>query len=90
MNPGELIALNPISFDDILETSNSIENDKNLLMLAKSELSRLNDLTDNEMVIRQINCSLILNRLIRRRISCEQRGIKVSDTPFDFETDFYE
>ena len=62
LNAGEFLSLNGISFDNVL--NNSKEWDKEKPLLESSELSRLYDLTDNDIIIRQINCSLILERLL--------------------------
>jgi hypothetical protein len=45
------------------------------------------DLTENDLVIRQINASKIMDRLVRASISNTKGPIDKS--AFDFETDFY-
>jgi hypothetical protein len=66
LGPGEFLSLTGISFDEVLDKSKSWDKDKPLI--ESSELSRLNDLTDNDIIIRQINCSQILERLLNKRI----------------------
>jgi hypothetical protein len=50
LGPGEFLSLSGISFDEILEQSKHWDKDKPLL--ENSELSRLHDLTDNDIVVR--------------------------------------
>lgn len=66
LGPGEFLSLSGISFDEILEQSKDWDREKPLL--ESSELSRLYDLTDNDIIVRQINCSLILQRLLSDRL----------------------
>ena len=55
LGPGEFLSLTSISFDEILQKVKTWDKDKALIQ--SSELSRLYDLTDNDIIIRQINCS---------------------------------
>lgn len=55
MKPGDFLSLRGISFDEVL--NNSYNWDKKKPLIESSELSRLHDLTDNDIIIRQINCS---------------------------------
>ena len=50
LGPGEFLSLSGISFDEILEQSKNWDKEKPLL--ESSELSRLYDLTDNDIIIR--------------------------------------
>ena len=89
LGPGEFLSLSGISFDEVLDKSKSWDKDKPLI--ESSELSRLNDLTDNDIIIRQINCSQILERLLNKRVrDYNQNGqLEQADQKFDFERDFY-
>mmetsp|Transcript_3387 Transcript_3387/g.5698 ORF Transcript_3387/g.5698 Transcript_3387/m.5698 type:complete len:563 (-) Transcript_3387:73-1761(-) len=97
MKPGEFLSLSEIRFDEILERSNDWEKHKNKPLIEGSELSRLSDLTDNDIIMRQINCSQILLRLLDQRIKMSNRQIIHGETiqdlqamkQFDFERDFY-
>ena len=66
LKPGEFLSLSGISFDDVL--NNSKHWDKEKPLIETNELSRLYDLTDNDIIIRQINCSSILGRLLHDRV----------------------
>lgn len=66
LGPGEFLSLSGISFDEVLNKSKSWDKEKPLI--ESSELSRLYDLTDNDIIIRQINCSQILERLLSKRV----------------------
>jgi hypothetical protein len=61
---GEFFAQKGLSFEDILESSNVHEKDKNTPLVEKSELSRLDNLSDNDIVFRMLNSSLIVNRMV--------------------------
>ena len=50
LKPGEFLSLSGISFDDVLNKSKSWDKEKPLLEF--NELSRLYDLTDNDIIIR--------------------------------------
>ena len=84
LETGCFLSLTGISFDEILEKSKSWDKQKPLI--ETSELSRLYDLTDNDIIIRQINCSQILERLLAERVQSKDQDI---DKKFDFERDFY-
>ena len=66
LGPGEFLSLSGISFDEVLDKNKFW--DKKKPLLESSELSRLHDLTDNDIIIRQINCSSILERLLNKRV----------------------
>lgn len=83
LRPGEFLSLSGISFDDVLNKSKNWDKDKPLI--ESSELSRLYDLTDNDIIIRQINCSQILERLLSNRI----KSGPSARVKFDFDRDFY-
>jgi len=70
LRPGEFISLRSISFDEILQNVKTW--DKHTALIKSSELSRLVDLTDNEMIVRQINCSFILDRVLHDRIKTQK------------------
>jgi phosphatidylinositol N-acetylglucosaminyltransferase subunit Q len=73
LEPGCFLSLTGISFDEILEKSKSWDKEKPLL--DTSELSRLYDLTDNDIIIRQINCSQILERLLAERVQSKGQPV---------------
>jgi hypothetical protein len=50
LKPGEFLSLKGISFDEVLDKSKDWDKDKPLI--ESSELSRLNDLTENDIIIR--------------------------------------
>ena len=50
LGPGQFLSLSGISFDDVLVKSKGWDKDKPLI--ESSELSRLHDLTDNDIIIR--------------------------------------
>lgn len=83
--PGEFLSLRGICFDEVLNNSKTWAKDKPLI--ESSELSRLHDLTDNDIIIRQINCSQILERLLTRSIQLANGD--EPDSKFDFDRDFY-
>lgn len=89
--PGEFLSLRGICFDEVLNNSKTWEKDKPLI--ESSELSRLHDLTDNDIITRQINCSQILERLLSKRVSqldsSTRAGVELADAKFDFDRDFY-
>lgn len=89
MGTGEFLALNDISFNDVL--NNSIDWDKNKPLIEECELSKQHDLTDNDIIIRQINCSLILAQLLDKRVkgAIGKKEFSHCHEKFDFEDDFY-
>lgn len=94
LGPGQFLSLSGISFDVLLEKSKSWDKDKPLV--ESSELSRLYDLTDNDIIIRQINCSQILARLLEERVKLQKQydfngvNYQMSEhSRFNFERDFY-
>jgi hypothetical protein len=62
LGPGEFLSLSGISFEEVLDKSKAWDREKPLI--ESSELSRLYDLTDNDIIIRQINCSSIFERIL--------------------------
>lgn len=88
LQPGCFLCLSSISYDEILDKSKSWDKEKPLI--ESSELSRLYDLTDNDIIIRQINCSQILERLLSERVKeFNKNPIIAQKSTFDFEKDFY-
>ena len=59
--------------------------DKQSPYLSQNELISFEDLTENDIIVRQINCSKILDRMIKRRLKDEAYGSQ----PFSFDSDFY-
>ena len=74
-----------MQFSDVINKSKDW--DRNSPYIADNELFMNKDLTENDLIIRQINASKIMDRLVRASI----KNIKspVDKTAFDFETDFY-
>lgn len=91
MGEGEFISITPMNYNEVIGKSK--EWNFKAPIIAGHELFSNEDLTENEIVIRQVNCSKILDRLLRERItSISSTKAAVPDTsisPFDFETDFY-
>mmetsp|Transcript_11068 Transcript_11068/g.16828 ORF Transcript_11068/g.16828 Transcript_11068/m.16828 type:complete len:82 (-) Transcript_11068:1485-1730(-) len=57
LRPGQFLSLTGISFEELLDQSRTWDKTKDRPLIESSELSRLFDLTDNDIIIRQINCS---------------------------------
>ena len=74
MGPGEFISQSKMSFDVVLNSSK--EWDQETPLIEQCELSRRTDLTDNDILIRQINCSQILSRILNKRMSEVQKANK--------------
>ena len=70
LGPGQFLSLTSMSFDVLLEKSKDW--DKENPLVESSELSRSHDLTDNDVIIRQINCSSILARLVEDRVKIQK------------------
>lgn len=97
LGPGQFLSLTSMSFDVLLEKSKDWDKEKPLV--ESSELSRSHDLTDNDVIIRQINCSQILARLLEDRIKMQNKLYKqqnykgvadlTEESRFNFERDFY-
>lgn len=89
MGTGEFLSLSKMSFDEVLNSTKSWDKEKPLI--ESCELSRRTDLTDNDILIRQINCSQILSRLLEKRIKEVSQSNKYVPCrqEFDFEVDFY-
>jgi hypothetical protein len=60
---GELISLSLMQFSDVIKKSKSW--DGKTPFLGENELFMNNDLTENDLIIRQINSSKIIDRLLR-------------------------
>ena len=71
----ELVSLKGVSFSELMERSKLW--DKQSPILPRHELSMTDDLTDNEIIIRQINAVHVLSRNLNERL--KQRP----DTPKD-------
>ena len=91
LRPGEFFSLSGVSFNEVL--NNSQHWDKEKPLIESNELSRLYDLTDNDIIIRQINCSQILERLLVNRVKESKNQTQgegsVCTEKFDFDRDFY-
>ena len=87
LDSSQLIAHKSINFHELLDRTKTW--DKKEPILPKHELSMVDDLTDNEIALRQINCAHILKRNLvqnlERRLSCDGQGKEV-----DFEFKYYE
>ena len=60
---GEFISLSLMQFSDVINKSKSW--DRKTPYLGENELFMNNDLTENDLIIRQINSSKIIDRLLR-------------------------
>jgi hypothetical protein len=74
-----------MQFSDVINKSKGW--DRKTPYIAENELFMNKDLTENDLVIRQINASKIMDRLVRASIS-NTKG-PADKSGFDFETDFY-
>jgi hypothetical protein len=61
---GEFISLSLMQFSDVINKSKSW--DRKTPYLGENELFMNNDLTENDLIIRQINASKIIDRLLRQ------------------------
>jgi len=61
---GEFISLSLMQFSDVINKSKSW--DRKSPYLGENELFINNDLTENDLIIRQINASKIIDRLLRQ------------------------
>ena len=64
MKEGEFISLSLMQFSDVINKSKSW--DRKTPYLGENELFMNNDLTENDLIIRQINASKIIDRLLRQ------------------------
>ena len=63
---GEFISLSLMKFDEVIDKSRDW--DGKAIYISENELFMNKDLTENDIVIRQINCSKIVERLIREAL----------------------
>jgi hypothetical protein len=61
---GEFISLSLMQFSDVINKSKSW--DRKTPYLGENELFMNNDLTENDLIIRLINASKIIDRLLRQ------------------------
>lgn len=61
---GEFISLSLMQFSDVIKKSKRW--DSKTPYLGENELFMNNDLTENDLIIRQINASKIIDRLLRQ------------------------
>ena len=61
---GEFISLSLMQFSDVINKSKSW--DRKTPYLGENELFMNNDLTENDLIIRKINASKIIDRLLRQ------------------------
>jgi hypothetical protein len=61
---GEFISLSLMQFSDVINKSKSW--DRKMPYLGENELFMNNDLTENDLIIRQINASKIIDSLLRQ------------------------
>ena len=67
LETAQLIAQKGMSFSDLIARSKTWDKKKSIL--PEHELSRTDDLTDNDIVVRQINCAHIFKRNLERYVS---------------------
>lgn len=67
---GEFISLTPMRYGEVIDKSK--EWDLKAPFIAGHELFASDDLTENDLMIRQINCSKIVHRLLTQRLSPQQ------------------
>ena len=63
---GEFISLSLMKFDEVIDKSRDW--DGKTTYISENELFMSQDLTENDIVIRQINCSKIVDRLLRESL----------------------
>jgi hypothetical protein len=76
---GEFLSVTAMNFADVIERSR--EWDLKSPYIQGNELFTTTDLTESDIAVRMINCSKILERLLRTKC--------LPDAPFIFEQDFY-
>jgi hypothetical protein len=87
---GEFISLSSMQFSDIINKSKDW--DGSSPYIPDNELFMTTDLTENDIVVRQINCAKIIDRLLMKALSNENKkagSYVVDKSAFDYETDFY-
>ena len=72
-----------MQFSDVINSSKSW--DGRSPYLSENEIFMTSDLTENDLIVRQINASKILNRLLRNTLGKKE----IDQSSFDFQTDFY-
>ena len=83
LDTAQLIAEQSVSFSDLIEKTKTW--DMQSPILPYHELSMTDDLTDNNIVIRQINCAHILKRNLARRLTMKEDD----GSEFDYYGDEY-
>jgi hypothetical protein len=86
---GEFISLSLMKFGEILDRTKDW--DLKSPYIESNELFMKTNLTENDLVIRQINVAKIIDRIIRERIKeVKKNPEKIIDkTEFKYEIDFY-
>jgi len=79
MAEGEFISLTRMNYAEAMDQSRDW--DQKSPYIAGNELFMTSDLTENDLCVRMINCSKILDRLLKSK--------STPDAPFIFERDFY-
>lgn len=82
LGEGQFIALNTVGYGDLIERA--ARWDKLSPIFPKNEITMHEDLTHNDVVIRQINASTPLKRLLEERLNQASQS-----SPFSFPRDFY-
>lgn len=86
LSVGQFISLNTVGFGNLIDRCSSW--DKRSPVFEKNEITMLDDLTHNDVVVRQINASSTLKRLLDERLTQPQTNQQASE-PFNFPLDFY-
>lgn len=76
-----------MQFSDVINKSKDWAG--NSPYVPENELFMNKDLTENDLIIRQINASKIMDRLVREVLDNKNNEGNKPNSPFDFETDFY-
>jgi hypothetical protein len=79
LKSGQFLSTRAIGFGELLTSANAFQFKSPILK--NHELVMTDDLTDNDLILRQINYSHIISRLIKRRLS---------DSSFSDDFKFYE
>lgn len=66
MKEGEFISLSLMQFNEVINKSSDW--DGKAPYISENELFMSTDLTENDIVVRQINCSKIVDRLLREAL----------------------
>ena len=80
---GQLLSTNTIRFGELLESGRNFSGQGPILK--DHELVMTEDLTDNDLVIRQINSAHIVQRLLKNSLKNQGAGTQ----PFQFSSDYY-